>query len=145
MAASHSTIPLPSPALKPLNFPAPREHAGRIRLVLGFERILRALICPRHAWNWPRPIRGVSQTGVDGYDAHQTCFKCNTERFYNTRLLQAGPLYRSRVPEPEGDFARPWEKLLVIASDTSLGIRLRRLANRGSSAANSLRALLRPL
>jgi hypothetical protein len=145
MAASHSTIPLPSSTLKPLNFSGTRDSAGRIRLVLGFERILRALICPRHSWNWPRPIRGVSQTGIDGYDAHQTCFKCNTERFYNTRLLQAGPLYRSRVPEPEGECARPWEKLLAIASDTSLGIRLRRLASCGSSAANSLRATRRPL
>lgn len=141
MAASHSSFPIPQPALQPLRFPGARQSAGHIRLVHGFERVVRTLICPRHSWNWPRPVRGESQ---EGFDAHQTCFKCNTERFYNTRLLQAGPLYRVRVPEPEGEFARPWERLLAIACNSILRAGLRRLAKRSVSAAETLRAWLRP-
>jgi len=109
MAASHSFIPLPPRTLKALSFPTRREIVGRIRLVLGFRRVLLALSCPRHAWNWPRPVRGE---GHAGFDAHQTCFKCNTERFYNTSLLKPGPLYRVRVAEPENASGHPWGMLL---------------------------------
>jgi hypothetical protein len=125
MAASHSFIPLSPRALRTLSFPTGREVAARILPVLGFRRILLALACPRHAWNWPRTIRGER---LEGFDAHQTCFKCNTERFYDTRLLQPGPLYRVRVAEPEKGsnqtWGRPWGKLLAFPS-RSLGARLR--------------------
>jgi hypothetical protein len=70
------------------------DHPEGIRLVLGLHRFWLKLVCPSHEWNWPRPIQGSK---ADGFDAHQTCFKCMTERFYNTRTLQAGPLYRTRV------------------------------------------------
>jgi hypothetical protein len=130
MAASHSTIPLPQPSLKTLSFPRGRENTGRIYLVLGFERILRALICPRHSWNWPRPLMGERH---DGFDAHQTCFKCNTERFYNTSLLQPGPLYRVRAPEPESGSPRSWGKLLDFPAHP-LGARLRSLTRWRSAA-----------
>jgi hypothetical protein len=67
----------------------------RIRLVAGFHRVWLKLACPFHRWNWPRPVQAGKPYG---FDAHQTCFKCTTERFYNTSTLKAGPLYRSQVP-----------------------------------------------
>ena len=95
MAASHSYLPYAQPAVRSaLRAQIPRahlEHSEHIRFVLGFRRILLKLTCPSHRWNWPRPIQGQRP---DGFDAHQTCFKCMTERFYNTRTLQAGPLFR---------------------------------------------------
>ncbi len=129
MAASYSSIPLPPPALKTLGFPRAKENTARIRLVLGFERILRALICPRHSWNWPRPFCGEIH---QGFDAHQTCFKCNTERFYDSHLLRPGPLYRVRVPEPEnGGSRRPWGNLFQFPS-RPLGAGLRMLTRWGT-------------
>lgn len=95
MAASHSYLKYAEPGARVRTYPQRLESTENIRLVLGFKRFLLKLACPSHAWNWPRPNHGER---VDGFDAHQTCFKCMTQRFYNTQTLKAGPLYRSRVP-----------------------------------------------
>ncbi|HZP06393.1 MAG TPA: hypothetical protein VFB43_15960 [Terracidiphilus sp.] len=117
MAASHSYLPYAQPVLRAQISHAHLEHSEHIRLVHGFHRVLLKLTCPSHRWNWPRPIQGEKP---DGFDAHQTCFKCMTERFYNTRTLQAGPLFRrltlgteeravSHMPERES-LRGNWEK-----------------------------------
>lgn len=85
--------------------------AEGIRLILGFRRFLLKLACPSHAWNWPRPIQGER---AHGFDAHQTCFKCMTERFYNTQTLQAGPLYRSLVAGTPNSSRRGYALLLRL-------------------------------
>ncbi len=95
MAASHSYLQYAGAGSKNRNLRQPMGHPEGIRLIVGFRRILLKFACPSHAWNWPRPIHGEKP---DAFDAHQTCFKCSTERFYNTRTLQAGPLYRTLVP-----------------------------------------------
>lgn len=97
MAASHSFLKYAEPGARIRTRPPQLEPTANIRLVLGFHKLLLKLACPSHAWNWPRPIQGER---LDGFDAHQTCFKCLTQRFYNTQTLKAGPLYRSRVPGP---------------------------------------------
>jgi hypothetical protein len=140
MAASHAPIPLSRPPFKSPSVSNPQQNARSVRLVLGFRRILLRLACPRHAWNWPRLIPGESH---QGFDAHQTCFKCNTERFYNSRLLKPGPLYRVRTAEPEESPARPWAKLLAFPASAALGARLRMLARWGSPFAGALRATAR--
>jgi len=94
MAASHPYLSHAEPGPKILNFPKPANHEERIYLVHGFQRIWLRLACPIHSWNWPRPIQGKTP---EGFDAHETCFKCGTQRFYNTTRLKAGPLYRTRV------------------------------------------------
>jgi hypothetical protein len=108
VAASHSYLQFVKSGSRDRDRQRQMEQPEGIRLVLGFRRVLLKLTCPSHAWNWPRPIQGQKP---DGFDAHQTCFKCTTERFYNTRTLQAGPLYRSVVfgtePPPSRNFAAP--------------------------------------
>lgn len=96
MAASHSYLQYSEAVPKDRNVPRHVDSPEGVRLVLGLQRILLKLTCPSHTWNWPRPLHGER---LDGYDAHQTCFKCMTERFYNTQTLQPGPLYRRRIPE----------------------------------------------
>jgi hypothetical protein len=109
--ASDSFRKLTGPAV-PIGEDQQRPEPGRnVRLIVGFERLLVRLACPSHVWSWPRPIPGEK---VDRFDAHQTCFKCSTERFYNTSTLRAGPLYRSTASETRlrsaGDF-RPLDAL----------------------------------
>jgi hypothetical protein len=101
VAASHSYLQYVGAGSKNPNLRQPMDTPEGIRLILGFDRILLMFTCPSHAWNWPRPIQGNKP---DGFDAHQTCFKCSTERLYNTNTLQAGPLYRTLVP---GTVERP--------------------------------------
>jgi hypothetical protein len=103
VAASHSYLRYVESSSKDRTpAPQPNQPEG-IRFVLGIHRFWLKLSCPSHQWNWPRPIQGDKPSG---FDAHQTCFKCMTERFYNTRTLQAGPLYRTRVSGTEEQSAR---------------------------------------
>jgi hypothetical protein len=95
VAASHTYLQYVGTGSKNPDRRQRLDYPEGIRLIQGFHSILLKFACPSHAWNWPRPIRGQKPAG---FDAHQTCFKCSTERFYNTSNLQAGPLYRSLVP-----------------------------------------------
>ena len=96
----------------------PSGEAKQIHLILGFNRLLLRLACPFHSWNWPRPIQGENPARFDaGFDAHQTCFKCTVERLYNTTRLEAGPLYRTRVP---GDVETPVNRLALLLKFLSL-------------------------
>jgi hypothetical protein len=106
MAASHSYLSSPSlssfhpePGLPALGLRPQLNPAESFHLVHGVRRALLLLYCPFHAWNWPRLMPDGSR---EGFDAHQTCFKCNTQRLYNTSNLTAGPLYRTRVPGSAG-------------------------------------------
>ncbi|MGA7339929.1 MAG: hypothetical protein WBE72_20285 [Terracidiphilus sp.] len=108
MAASHSYLRYVDSGPRTREPQRQPAHAESVRLVLGFRRILIRLACPFHEWNWPRPIPGERP---EGFDAHQTCFKCMTERFYDTRMLQAGPLYRSLVP---GTADSPFRGLVAL-------------------------------
>ncbi len=62
-----------------------------IQLIWGLDWFVRTIACPNHGWTWPRSLDGES---IEGFDAHQTCFKCTAERFFDTRHWQAGPMYR---------------------------------------------------
>ena len=60
---------------------------------MGFDRFRLFLQCPQHEWTWPRTNEEVR---VDGFDAHQTCSKCTSQRLFDSRKWQAGPIYRNR-------------------------------------------------
>ena len=68
-----------------------RRTIGGTEIVDGFDRLWLSLRCPMHAWSWPRANK---EERVEGYDAHQTCYKCTTHRAFDTRDWQAGPVYR---------------------------------------------------
>ena len=108
MAASPSYLPYAAPGLRTPAFRRPSVEAEQIHLVPGVNRLLLRLACPIHSWNWPRPIQGESP---EGFDAHQTCFKCTVERLYNTTRLEPGPLYRTQVP---GDADTPFFRLALL-------------------------------
>ncbi len=94
----------------------PRTHlhpAESFHPVQGVRRILLLLYCPSHSWNWPRLMPDGSR---EGFDAHQTCFKCNTQRLYNTTSLTAGPLFRTRVPGGSAPFAPVLAELARLAA-----------------------------
>lgn len=84
------------------------------RLILGLHRVLVNLACPRHHWSWPRSIHGERR---GEFDAHQTCSKCTTERFFSTRLWQAGPMYRQSTAvstERRGSRVAWWQRQLKL-------------------------------
>jgi hypothetical protein len=62
-------------------------------IVEGFSQLLLFIQCPRHQWTWPRANK---EERVSGFDAHQTCFKCNSRRLFNSKEWRPGPIYRSR-------------------------------------------------
>jgi hypothetical protein len=65
---------------------------GRDQIVVeGLERFWLALRCPSHTWSWPRANH---EERLEGFDAHQTCHKCTSQRMFDTREWQAGPVYR---------------------------------------------------
>jgi len=89
--ASH-TFPIDSPLSRGiLRIRTRPRETGSIRFVLGFDRLRLFLHCPRHAWTWPRTNHDEH---VSGFDAHQTCFKCNSRRFFDSQHWLSGPVYR---------------------------------------------------
>lgn len=72
--------------------PRPRD-IGSVRVVAGLHRLLLLLKCPQHAWNWPRTNQ---EEHVSGFDAHQTCFKCHSQRLFDSKEWHPGPIYRNR-------------------------------------------------
>jgi len=75
-----------------LRMAAPRADQP-IHVIAGLDRIRLFLDCPRHAWAWPRSNRDEH---YPGFDSHQTCSKCSSKRFFDSRRWRSGPLYRSR-------------------------------------------------
>lgn len=69
----------------------PLRRTGSTVVVEGLERFWLAVRCPMHSWSWPRANKDER---VEGYDAHQTCYKCTSHRAFDTRGWQAGPIYR---------------------------------------------------
>lgn len=66
------------------------------RILHVVDRAFLKVRCPNHEWGWPR----IADTEKPvGFDAHQVCFKCTTERFFNSRLWKPGPMYRSKFPK----------------------------------------------
>jgi hypothetical protein len=107
--------------------------------VLGLRRVLLGIACPFHAWNWPRLAKGNLP---EGFDAHQTCFKCNVERLYSTTRLEAGPLYRTLVPRGRENPLRRLAELLRSADSNFVRTldRAVRLARATFNEVASLRA-----
>jgi hypothetical protein len=83
-----------------------------IELISFTDRILR--VHCMHRWSFP--ITSPKKAPVDNqqmatsysevhagrhsmraFDSHQTCPKCGTERFYNSKTMKPGPMYRRRV------------------------------------------------
>jgi hypothetical protein len=52
--------------------------------------------CLRHQWSWPRANKGER---LHGFDAHQTCHKCTSKRFFDSKAWLAGPIYRNKRQE----------------------------------------------
>ncbi|HLY43152.1 MAG TPA: hypothetical protein VKR52_18200 [Terracidiphilus sp.] len=71
---------------------APRRADNPIHFIAGFHRIRLFLDCPLHAWAWPRLNQNEH---IPGFDSHQTCFKCSSSRFFDSRHWRSGPIYRS--------------------------------------------------
>ena len=66
-------------------------EVGSVQLVLGLDRFRLFLHCPHHTWTWPRANHDER---ISGFDAHQTCFKCNSKRLFDSHRWQSGPVYR---------------------------------------------------
>ena len=72
----------------------PREVTS-FNLVTGLDGLWLMLRCPSHAWSWPRANK---EERFAGFDAHQTCYKCDSRRFFDSREWQPGPIYRRAFP-----------------------------------------------
>jgi hypothetical protein len=70
-----------------------RENS-QIELVGPIDRAFIRMACPRHEWNWPISNRDIAK--VDGFDAHQSCTKCASERLFNSKNWIPGPVFRKR-------------------------------------------------
>ena len=68
-----------------------QRSIGGTEIVEGLDRFWLVLRCPMHAWSWPRANKDER---VEGFDAHQTCYKCTSHRAFDTRGWQAGPIYK---------------------------------------------------
>jgi hypothetical protein len=77
------------------------SEVGGNQIVEGLNLFWLVLRCPMHAWSWPRTNK---EERFKGFDAHQTCHKCTSQRMFDTREWQAGPVYRHMVrPEVAGE------------------------------------------
>jgi hypothetical protein len=75
------------------------SEAGGYQVVAGLDLLWLALRCPMHRWSWPRTNK-VER--FEGFDAHQTCHKCTSQRMFDTREWYAGPVYRQMIrPDAE--------------------------------------------
>lgn len=72
------------------------QAAGTFKLVRGLDLVLLELCCS-HKWSWPSA--NADQSVIEGFDSHQNCSKCATERLFNSKSWKAGPMYR---PVPAG-------------------------------------------
>jgi len=70
------------------------QAAGSLKLVHGLDLVLLELCCS-HKWSWPSA--NGNQSVIDGFDSHQNCSECATERLFNSKSWKAGPMYR-QVP-----------------------------------------------
>ncbi len=66
----------------------------QIELVGRIDRAFIRIACPRHEWNWPLSNPDVVE--IDGFDAHQSCTKCASERLFNSKNWTPGPMFRKR-------------------------------------------------
>lgn len=66
----------------------------QIELVGRIDRAFIRMACPRHEWNWP--LSNLDSVKIDGFDAHQNCTKCASERLFNSKRWIPGPIFRKR-------------------------------------------------
>jgi hypothetical protein len=92
---------------KILRFPARTRETETVEIVVGMKRIWLMMTCPRHAWSWPRLNKGEER--FPGFDAHQTCHKCTSRRFFDSRAWEAGPLFLLRHQHAPSE-VRPIQK-----------------------------------
>jgi hypothetical protein len=78
---------------KVLQFPTRAREVESIDLIFGMRRFWLMMSCLRHKWSWPRANK---EERLHGFDAHQTCQKCRSTRFFDSHAWQAGPIYRQR-------------------------------------------------
>jgi len=45
-----------------------------------------------HLWSWP--INNEDGLVHEGYNAHQNCPKCASQRLFNSTVWKPGPIYR---------------------------------------------------
>jgi len=65
---------------------------SQIELVGPVDRAFIRMACTRHEWNWPILNRDIAK--IDGFDAHQSCTKCASQRLFNSRNWIPGPMFR---------------------------------------------------
>jgi hypothetical protein len=70
-----------------------RENT-QIELIGHIDRAFIRMACPRHEWNWPLSISDTVK--IDGFDAHQSCTKCASQRLFNSKKWTPGPMFRKR-------------------------------------------------
>jgi hypothetical protein len=70
-----------------------RENT-QIELIGHVDRAFIRMACPRHEWNWPLSISDTVK--IDGFDAHQSCTKCASQRLFNSKKWTPGPMFRKR-------------------------------------------------
>lgn len=95
MASTHTVPELQKLPSKFLGLQHQLRDVDSINPILGLDWLLLKVSCPSHVWSWPMTLDSERH---ESFDARQICFKCTTERFFNTRLWQAGPMYRRKAP-----------------------------------------------
>lgn len=74
------------------------ELPGDVRFYTWFERLFDWLFgCKVHNWSRPFTLAGMSYPRP--YNAHENCVDCGKMRFYDTRTMTDGPLFRKVRPE----------------------------------------------
>ncbi len=69
-----------------------------VRILTGVERVFEALIGCRHQWGFPQTTDEMQEHyRVVGFDSHQTCTQCGRQRFFNFKLVEAGPMFQKRA------------------------------------------------
>jgi hypothetical protein len=84
-----------------LDSPIPIRHLkkplranSQIELVGRIDRAFIRMACSHHEWNWP--VSNPDAIKVDGFDAHQSCTKCASQRLFNSKDWTPGPMFRKR-------------------------------------------------
>lgn len=74
---------------------------SQIELVGPIARAFISMACPQHEWNWP--LSNSQNLKVCGFDAHQSCVKCASERLFDSRSWTPGPMFRKRSHVSRGE------------------------------------------
>ena len=92
--------------LEPLDATAFKTAYPSIELLGRVDGFIVNRACS-HKWSFPQALKAsIDNQTADkiaypiGFDSHQTCPSCGTERFFNYETMTPGPLFRRRIFTP---------------------------------------------